>query len=528
MVGYRTVAPEHGRSPARAWRLWGLLVSDAGREVNEERLHAFVLATSDVVYRMSADWSQLHYVHGRGFVEDSEVPSGAWLDKYIAPEDQAQVKAAIAEAIAQKKKYQLEHRVRRVDGTLGWALSRAVPRLDANGEILEWVGTATDITASKQTEQNLREAVARYEHQVRLFDSVVSTTPDFVYLFDRQGRFLYANPRLLEVWGIKLADAVGKTCRELGYEQWHHDMHMREISEVISTRRPIKGEVPFKAPLTGIFGVYEYIFTPVLGAGGDVELIAGTTRDVTERKQAEERISEALKVRDDFLTIASHELKTPLATLLMSVQSSARLAAKDPAHAELERRLARASASGARLESLINQLLDVSRISAGRLQLEPELLRLGDVVRDVVERFEETAAKAGCPLEVRLDPSLEGRADRLRLEQIVTNLLSNAVKYGKGSPVAVTLERRAGRAVLSVTDHGIGIAAEQQHRIFERFERAVDAREYGGFGLGLWISKQLVELMGGAIRVESAAGQGATFVVEVPLEPAPAAAATAP
>ena len=132
----------------------------------------------------------------------------------------------------------------------------------------------------------------------RLLEGVASTTPDFVYLFDLDGRFVYANARLLEVWGVTLDKAVGRTPRELGYEQWHHDMHMREIAEVIETQRPIKGEVPFRAPLTGIFGIYEYIFTPVIGPDGAVELIGGTTRDVTERKRIEEALQQRESVRE--------------------------------------------------------------------------------------------------------------------------------------------------------------------------------------------------------------------------------------
>jgi len=126
-------------------------------------------------------------------------------------------------------------------------------------------------------------------HRCRLLEAITATTPDFLYVFDREGRFQYANPRLLAVWGLPLEKVIGKTCRELGYEQWHHDMHMREIAQVIETRAPIKGEVPFKSPRTGIYGVYEYIFTPVLDGTGEVELIAGTTRDVTDRKQAQEQ-----------------------------------------------------------------------------------------------------------------------------------------------------------------------------------------------------------------------------------------------
>src|SRR5690242_12442150 len=164
-------------------------------------------------------------------------------------------------------------------------------RNPASAQLLASVGP--DVTERKQSQDTLRQALARYKRQLRLVDAVASTTPDFVYVFDLQGRFLYANRRLLEVWGMKLADVIGKTCRELGYEQWHHDMHMREIKQVIETKQPIKGEVPFKAPLTGIFGVYEYIFTPVFGPEGEVEFIAGTTRDVTDRKRAEEALQEA-------------------------------------------------------------------------------------------------------------------------------------------------------------------------------------------------------------------------------------------
>lgn len=152
------------------------------------------------------------------------------------------------------------------------------------------VAIIRDITERKQAEEALHKALENYERQVRLFEGVASTTPDFVYVFDRRGRFVYANRRLLEVLGMELPYVIGKTCRELGYEQWHHDMHMREIAQVIKTKQPIKGEVPFKAPLTWIFGIYEYIFTPVTGRDGEVELIAGTTRDVTERKKAEEAL----------------------------------------------------------------------------------------------------------------------------------------------------------------------------------------------------------------------------------------------
>lgn len=146
-------------------------------------------------------------------------------------------------------------------------------------------------------DSNLATRLAR---QVRLFEAVASTTPDFIYVFDPQGRFQYANRRLLQVLGLTLEDVIGKTCLELGFEPWHHDMHMREIAQVVQSGQAVTGEVPFRAPRMGIFGVYEYIFTPVPGAHGTVELIAGTTRDVSERT----RVEAGLRTSEERLGIA--------------------------------------------------------------------------------------------------------------------------------------------------------------------------------------------------------------------------------
>jgi PAS domain S-box-containing protein len=214
---------------------------------------------------------------------------GRSIHELTAPEDRARSEDLNGRLLrGELDRFGYEKRYLQRDGRRLWVHVTVSALRDAEGRVVRGVGTIEDITERRRTDEALREALALHERQVRLFDSIASTTPDFVYLFDREGRFRYANRRLLEVWGMRLADAVGKTCRELGYEQWHHDMHMREIAQVIETRQSIKGEVPFRAPLTGIFGVYEYIFTPVIGPDGEVELVAGTTRDVTDRKRAEE------------------------------------------------------------------------------------------------------------------------------------------------------------------------------------------------------------------------------------------------
>lgn len=237
---------------------------------------------------------------------------------------------------------------------------------------------------------------------------------------------------------------------------------------------------------------------------------------------------EAIRARDEFLSIASHELRTPLTPLRLQVQALRRALATpdrfDPRRlaAKLEGKLEMMERQVDRLGALVANLLDISRLAAHRLDLRLEALDLRAVVEDAVARARDDARRSGVELRLAAGPPLRGRWDRVRLEQVVANLLSNAVKYGAGAPVDVEVLAGPGaeEARLVVRDRGIGIAPEDQRRIFQRFERAVSERHYGGFGLGLWIGRQVVEAMGGTIEVESAIGQGATFTVRLPLAPA--------
>jgi signal transduction histidine kinase len=169
-----------------------------------------------------------------------------------------------------------------------------------------------------------------------------------------------------------------------------------------------------------------------------------------------------------------------------------------------------------KLNDLVDNLLDVARISAGRLRLDMEEVDLSSVAAELLSRFSPSAEKLGCELELHAPEPVFGRWDRLRVEQVVTNLLSNALKYGPGRPVVVRVEEDGERARLTVQDHGIGIAEEDLARIFERFERAVSDRHYGGLGLGLYITRQIVEAFGGTVRVSSTPGEGSTFTLELP------------
>jgi len=227
---------------------------------------------------------------------------------------------------------------------------------------------------------------------------------------------------------------------------------------------------------------------------------------------------EAIHLRDDFLSIASHELRTPLTALQLQLQSIQHmLAREEPASGDSKfaRKLESSNRQTERLVSLVDDLLDVSRLSLGKLQLNREALDLAEVTTEVVERHTSQASAAGCPLRLAAD-SIRGDWDRLRLEQVLTNLITNAIKYGSGKPVDVVVNGAGALARLSIRDHGIGIGPADLERIFGRFERAVSGRHYGGLGLGLYISKQIVEAHGGVISAESKPGEGAAFHVTLP------------
>ena len=274
--------------------------------------------------------------------------------------------------------------------------------------------------------------------------------------------------------------------------------------------------------MTFAFEVTEQVAARRRVEAGALERAALLHRAESARADAERLAREAqdaVRVRDDFISIASHELNTPLTPLKLQV---AMLRMREPS-AQLEslpKTLEIVDRQIDRLTKLVATLLDVSRITAGRLALEPESLDLAEVVRDVSERFAPEAARCGSELRVRAEPGARGAFDRMRIEQVLTNVVTNAIKYGSGKPIDVSLDAQGGHARIVVRDRGIGVPEDMRVRIFDRFERAVSSRHFGGFGLGLWIARQLVEASGGTIALETASdGAGSSFVVDLPISP---------
>jgi signal transduction histidine kinase len=229
-------------------------------------------------------------------------------------------------------------------------------------------------------------------------------------------------------------------------------------------------------------------------------------------------LREAVAARDEFLSVASHELRTPLTTLRLVTTTLARALAHAPSEygSELAGQIAVINRQVVRLETLTAALLDVSRITSGRLALHLEPVDLGVLVLEIVNRFRADQTEGAPLIEFQSDSSVTGQWDPSRIDQVASNLIANAVSYGKGAPFHVSVHAVGDAARIIVRDEGIGIAADQRMRIFERFERAVSSSNYSGLGLGLWIAKQIVDAHGGQIEVDSELGRGATFTVTLP------------
>jgi len=341
-----------------------------------------------------------------------------------------------------------------------------------------------------------------------------------------------ANPRMCRVWGRTVEQVLGRPLFEALPELAGQGLEAL-LSGVLATGVPYVGtELPVKiARLEGgaLEEVYfNFVYEPMRNPAGHVEAVLAVASDVTQEVQTRRRIEvlraqaeEGIRLRDEFLSVASHELKTPLTPLalrLAQMKREAQGAQLDQRPRERQlRHLEVAERQVKKLAELVGDLLDVARLSTGRMRLELEPVDLSALVSEVVARFEPEAEQAGCWLGLRAPPSLVGHWDLLRLEQVITNLLSNALKYGAGRPVHITVDSDGARARLTVRDEGIGIAPEDLQRIFGRFERAVSERHYGGLGLGLYVTRQFVQAMSGTVEAESVQGQGATFTVTLPL-----------
>ncbi len=490
---------------------------------SDSRFRALVLASSDVVYRMNPNWSEMAHLHGRNFIADADA-SRTWFEDYIPLADQPGVRAAIDEAIRTKSIFELEHRVRRVDGTVGWTFSRAIPLLDQNGEIFEWFGAASDVSAPREAQE-----VALF--QKSLLEGLSESVVDGILIVSPDGKMLHYNRRFLEIWNFPQAVLDSKSDEDA--LQWVAGQTADPAAFLAGVAAAYQApELRLREELLMEDGrVYERCGSPA--RVGETRFgWVWTFRDVTERRSAVENLRSAKEqaeaascAKDDFLAALSHELRTPLTPVLMaaaSLESDLALPLEVRSQLAMMRRNVELEAR------LIDDLLDLTRISRGKLQIAPVIADL----HQLLEYTAEIVRADGLEKQVRIYFLLEAArlhalVDPTRLQQVFWNLIKNAIKFtSPGGTVNVSTRNDAqGRILVSVEDTGVGIGIDALPHIFNAFEQGAIAGQhrYGGLGLGLAIARAIVEAHCGEIRVESpGVGHGATFTVALATVDAPA------
>lgn len=383
-------------------------------------------------------------------------------------------------------------------------------RRNTTGEIVGVFVHGVDVTELVVSRQKSEEHARQLKQQAHTFDVMLSHITDFVYLFDLDGCFTYSNKPLLDLLGISLEDIIGKSFYDLPYPEELAQTLQAHIQHVIDTKQQIVDETLYVSP-SGVVGYYEYIFSPVLGADGQVAVVAGSTRNITDRVRQQRQ-------KDEFLAIASHELKTPLTSLKAYGQVLQRQLARDGKVSAVAH-LAKMDAQINRLIALINDLLDVTMLEGGTFQYHDADFAFDTLIAETIEEVQRTTERQTISREGLTNATVYG--DRARIGQVLINLLTNAIKYAPEAERIVVRSTADGETVtVRVQDFGMGISPERQIHVFERFYRALETQyeTVPGLGLGLYVSAEIIQRHGGRIWVESEQGKGATFCFSLPLQ----------
>ena len=473
-----------------------------------------------------------------GYSVDQWTTETDFFEKHLHPEDRARVITAIRDAHAKNSDFGLEHRFIKADGQTIWLHTGIRVKRKAESASYEIRGLSIDVTRIKQAEEMMRRSKQRSDFLAEAslilsesldYESTLSsvgrlTIPHFadwyaIDLLDEKGEL---KPLFMpgDSTNINLADAMNKTkvasrvMKALKSEIVSDSK--RGISSAMLVPLVARGKIIGVMTLAVVKPERHYDNTDLSMA----EDLARRAAAAIDNARLYQQAQAAISARDEFLSIASHELRTPLTPLRIQTQSLMRTLAKSPlAEVKPERIMKMLETSErqvTRLSRLVDDLLDISRISVGRLSLHPEEFDLIDLINDVTERFGEQLTDSKSNVKVVPSEPIIVFLDRFRIEQVLINLLTNATKYGQGKPICIEATLKDNVVKIAVQDQGIGIADDDQARIFERFERAVSGRHFGGLGLGLYIVMQVLTAHQGKIDVRSKLGVGSTFTVELP------------
>lgn len=401
------------------------------------------------------------------------------------------------------------------------------PLFDKKGSVYGVCGIATDVTDN----QNNQKALLKSESEFR---SIYEFSAFGIATIDKDGHFIRSNPSLEKILGytdkelkkIKFSDLTYIDDRHKVDHLWN-EMVEGSINRVELDERFVKKDGQIVWTHISASAIRkpngEFIQSVTLIENVTERRVAEDLRDklFIQEKEARMEAQRAVLIRDEFLSIASHELKTPLTVLMMQTQLINRLLEQDRLqNLSKEKQMELIQSSLHQLErfsNLINDLLDVTRISEGSLSLKRVKINLYELVQKLLPRLQSELVESGSTINLSGDSEVVGEWELLPVEQVILNLLRNAIKFGLGKEINIHISMKGIMAVMTVEDHGLGIFIEDQKRIFDCFERGVSSKSFGGLGLGLYISRQFIEAHGGTINVESQQNLGSTFIVELPM-----------
>jgi PAS domain S-box-containing protein len=453
-------------------------------------------------------WSDsLEKVHG--------LPAGAFgrtLDAFrglIHDDDRARLDAALGHAVEHDSDFSIEFRFLRPDGAVRWMCARGHVLPAGGGRGRRIVATSRDITEQHEAAGALREVETRFE-------AVMTHAPFVVFAKDRDGRYLMVNGPWAQLAGRTEHEILGRTDAELLPAELA-TVASRFDAHVLATGEPKQYEDTFT--YRGKPSSYLVIKFALRDTEGHPVAVCGIANDITARKLAEAALKDADKRKDEFLAILAHELRNPLAPVRLALEmlktNPGDKTVGDRAMDVMGRQLAH-------LVRLIDDLLDVSRITRGKLELRRGRVTLGEVIRTALETSKPQIDLAGHTLDVQLpDEPIALHADLTRLAQVVSNLLNNAAKYTpRGGHIELSVTRKNGEIAIAISDNGIGLAPEHLAHVFEMFAQVspLTTRGHGGLGIGLALARALVDMHGGRIEADSAGlDQGSTFIVHLPI-----------
>lgn len=379
------------------------------------------------------------------------------------------------------------------------------------------VFTLRDVTIQMQNERQLTEKRIAHsletakrqktEENEQLLQQILDGTSAIIFLKDLAGHYIMANNQFKEVFGVE-GEVTGKTDAELFGEEIAESLQKND-AKVLTTKKSMRWEENITAD--GAPHTYLYLKFPLLNSANEPHSLCGVLTDITARKELEKR-------REDFIKVASHELKTPL----LSITINGEIIKKHIRQEETEKALnsfKQFENQVQKLKKLIDELLDASQLETGKLELNLKPFTLNSLVKETINVAQSTTQTHHIQL-VEKSSQLTVTADPQRIEQILINLLTNAIKYSPdGGEIIVRIQRSDEQVMVSVQDFGIGIDEKHQQKIFDRFYRDdTQAGQFSGLGMGLFISARIIEQHGGTISVQSSKGQGSIFTFQLPLK----------